>query len=128
MYPSFSFFDNFIHDIAKVRNDPSFKYEQVRDKQNEKPRSFVSSRKTDMSETSKTSEQKYEKQQCPINNTSHNLYQCRAFRSKPIAERRDFLKKPAETQSKHEGENSKPVTIGTSCAQICGKKGGRSRS
>lgn len=72
MYPSFTIFVNVIHNIAKVRNiakvqnDPSFKYEQLRDKQNENPSSFLNSRKTNMSETSKPSEQKYEKQQCPI--------------------------------------------------------------
>ncbi|XP_046585211.1 uncharacterized protein LOC124292203 [Haliotis rubra] len=93
-FPPFSFFVNFIKELSRIRNDPSFFVEQANLKE-EKPsydqnksRPRVASKKVEV-----TSRYDTMKPVCPFHNTNHPLNQCRAFSTKTYKERKDFLKK-----------------------------------
>lgn len=89
-YPPFDIFANFLHNIARLKNDPSFMYE-VNTTQSSK--TFTSKNVS----TSRSTVVKVEKTDisptCPVHGTNHSLNMCRSFRKKSINERKDFIKK-----------------------------------
>ncbi|XP_071149457.1 uncharacterized protein [Mytilus edulis] len=98
-YPPFSFFVPFLQNIAKVRNDPGFIY----DNQDTKPTTSkqtrfqsptqVSSIKTDIdSNDNRPPFQKSNEDLCPLHGTNHTLNACRDFRAKPLSARLDLIK------------------------------------
>ena len=93
LFPPFSFFVNFIYDMAKWRTDPSFHYTinapNVKTSTHNQPQMRVSAKKTELSSSASLSD----KPTCPIHGTNHDLNQCRAFRQKPLEERYEILKK-----------------------------------
>ncbi|XP_069133222.1 uncharacterized protein [Argopecten irradians] len=96
LYPPFSYFAMFIRDLAVVRNDPSFTYDNSTtdtkkdegtsgNARTKTARPNITVRKTETKETSAS------QTLCPIHNTKHSLNQCRPFRIQPIGERKDLL-------------------------------------
>lgn len=91
VYPPFSVFAMFVNNIAKIRNDPSFIYDTTNNAQQGdghkriRGTSFtktqISSRKTDVTTES-----------CPVHGTNHTLNACRQFRTRPLQERKDFIR------------------------------------
>lgn len=97
LYPPFSHFITFIRDMAMVRNDPSFAYDNhTQDFQKgegasthtrgKMSRPAITVRKTETTETGSI-----EADSCPIHQTNHSLNHCRAFRNRPLGERKDLL-------------------------------------
>ncbi|CAG2239905.1 unnamed protein product [Mytilus edulis] len=114
-YPPFEVFEIFLRKIARMKNDPSFIYEDTginsakvhnMTKPKQRQQQNVSVLKTDLPVTKN---QQYTRNTsdtvCPLHNTNHTLNKCRQFRLKPIRERQDFLK-------------SKGL-----CYRCCGQKG-----
>ena len=113
IYPPFRVFAKFISDMAKLRNDPSFHYEASSEPNNqqrarktgpvhvsaritgskESATNSPRSQATNPSSRQNTSSHQADTPSCPLHGTSHTLNMCRAFRLKPIAERKEFLKK-----------------------------------
>lgn len=106
-YPPFTFFSQFIRSEAKTRNDPSFMISQAPytgPTKTERPTRYnnkvpVSVRKTGvLSEATAAPTSSGEKgavdpdRLCPLHNKPHALIKCRTFRSKPIEERKTYLK------------------------------------
>lgn len=104
-FPPFSVFVAFLHQQARIRNDPSFILTGQTDSgKTEKPLrkptwiKEVSVHKTEVSPSACSDQVRYRKKQdepdkiCPIHRKPHSLQRCRAFRMKPIEERRNFLK------------------------------------
>ncbi|RXN03515.1 hypothetical protein ROHU_013330 [Labeo rohita] len=104
-YPPFTFFSQFIRSEAKTRNDPSFMISQAHysgPTKTERPTRYkvpVSVRKTDVfSEARAAPTGSVEKRAmdpdrlCPLHNKPHALRKCRTFRSKPIEERKTYLR------------------------------------
>ncbi|XP_033753059.1 uncharacterized protein LOC117336558 [Pecten maximus] len=97
-YPPFSVFADFMRNIARVKNDPSFLYENNTTNTSFKTKkegdlhkrsdTFVSSRKTGLDPVVP---QKVDTQLCPVHKTNHTLNKCRAFRQKAVSERKEFL-------------------------------------
>lgn len=99
-YPPFSVFSKYIHNTAKVRNDPSFIYEKVNESESAHHRNRsttrplqVSARKTEMKAQPSYYSSPKTPDSCPVHGTNHSLNMCRSFRAKPITERKEFLKK-----------------------------------
>lgn len=106
-YPPFTFFSQFVRSEAKTRNDPSFMIAQTNysgHTKTERPTKYnskvpVSVRKTGVfSEATAPPTGSVEKgvidpdRLCPLHNKPHALRKCRTFRSKPIEERKTYLK------------------------------------
>lgn len=101
VFPPFSQFVQFIHELAQVKNDPSFQYETLqsytvasREQPKWKPReaaynTTITTNKTDI--TQSVFEDTCTKL-CPIHGVYHSLNDCRTFRSKSLTERKQFLK------------------------------------
>ncbi|VDI57101.1 Hypothetical predicted protein [Mytilus galloprovincialis] len=98
-YPPFSFFVPFLQNIAKVRNDPGFIY----DNQDTKPTTSKQTRfqsptqvsiiKTDIGNNDyRPPFQKSNEDLCPLHGTNHTLNTCRGFRCKPLSERLGLVK------------------------------------
>ena len=100
MFSPYSHSVEFVYELPQVKNDPSFLYEtsqnytvthreQQKGKLNLKDPGYTSaitSNKTSIlsgTEDGKT---------CPIHGLNHSLNDCRTFRPKPLAERKQFLK------------------------------------
>lgn len=91
VYPPFSVFATFVNNIAKIRNDPSFIYDTTNSAQQGDglkrirgtgfTKTQISSRKTDVTTES-----------CPVHGTNHTLNACRQFRTRPLQERKDFIR------------------------------------
>ncbi len=106
----FSFFVEFAHGQAKARNDPSFVLStnsQSYSKSERTPprhsgfKAAVSVHKTDVSapvDTDRISKAESERREsdparfCSVHNKTHPLVKCRAFRMKPLQERKNILK------------------------------------
>lgn len=95
-FPPFEYFCNFVCYEAKKRNDPSFFHSGISTnamKSDKSPAKILNAnnpitvRKTDVC----TGNNDFDKN-CPIHNKPHPLDKCRAFRNKPIADRKAFLK------------------------------------
>ncbi|XP_056016957.1 uncharacterized protein LOC130053618 [Ostrea edulis] len=85
-FPPFRVFARFIRGQAKIRNNPSFAYDNKRDTLRRIPER-VSTKKTDCVQMDDVSVRK-----CPLHGTHHSLNKCRTFRQKSLDERRKFLK------------------------------------
>ena len=83
-YPPFSFFEGFLRRQARIRNDPSFKFQD----EPPKPRRFEG---YPTAVTKKTESTRLPVPLCPIHNTGHSLNDCRSFLSKPEKEKKEFL-------------------------------------
>ncbi|VDI77363.1 Hypothetical predicted protein [Mytilus galloprovincialis] len=97
IYPPFECFAEFLREQSKIKKNPSFMYEydSVVTNRKEKGNSRhvnVSTKKTELQGNSRSTEKSRDEKQCPIHNTNHTLNKCRAFRKKPIDERRKLLK------------------------------------
>lgn len=109
-YPPFQIFSKFLQRIAKMKNDPSFFYEdstvskdasskplqQTRGQARPVHLSVARTEATDVkSEDNKAvnKEKRANPNVCPFHGTNHLLNECRSFRTKTLAERREFLKK-----------------------------------
>lgn len=109
-FPPFHFFASFLERMARVKNDPSFVYEDTNFKPY-KPRSQTTShsvfvKKVDVPVINSSTESKTSSLVlCPLHNTNHTLNKCHQFREKPLQERLQFLR-------------SKGL-----CFKCCGQKG-----
>ncbi|XP_053387241.1 uncharacterized protein LOC123539924 [Mercenaria mercenaria] len=91
-FPPLKEFVNFIHEQAKIRNDPSVTTVAERLKFNtasSKQVPVVTSRKTEVSNHIQI---RKSTRFCPLHQLSHSLNKCRAFRLKSLSERKQFLK------------------------------------
>ncbi|XP_069114175.1 uncharacterized protein [Argopecten irradians] len=96
-FPPFSFFTEFLRDLSKVKNNPSFLYDQPNTTKNDKPvqrnlqdRKNISVRKTNADTTQKGDNAL---KTCFLHNvSSHSLNKCRAFLSKSMEDRKQFLR------------------------------------
>lgn len=110
-YPPFSFFADFVNSEAKARNDPSFVLTNNSRPycRNERPigkhdgvRTTIAVHKTDLSAAAGSNSMyraEMEKKNsgdpakyCPLHNKSHPLEKCRAFKMKPLTERKGLLR------------------------------------
>lgn len=89
-FPPFSVFVEFVRDISRVKNDPSFQYETnsyaATEKVIHRTKNINIATKKTFGETNKDTVE------CPIHHVKHSLNQCRTFRAKPLEERRAFVK------------------------------------
>ncbi|XP_073405860.1 uncharacterized protein [Dendrobates tinctorius] len=112
-FPPFSYFCEFIKDIAERKNDPSFSYGEssgpasppskyVSTRLNDRNRrSPVSVKKTDIlplptsapGKSNKGEKIENPNRECPIHKKPHPLKKCIGFRKKPLQERKELLKK-----------------------------------
>ncbi|XP_071139321.1 uncharacterized protein [Mytilus edulis] len=101
IYPPFHVFAQFIQQQSKVKNNPSFLYDSQQANTGFKDKlpttkgklNDVRTRKTDFAETKNERSQSVDpREKCLIHGTNHTLNDCRTFKSKPIQERRQFLK------------------------------------
>lgn len=97
-FPPFHVFCKFLRDTARMKNDPSFYYDNVIenakvDGSRRKPTgaSSVATRKTDTN-ASRPMDKTEHTQLCPLHETGHSLNSCRAFQKKTVQERREFLR------------------------------------
>ncbi|XP_035995613.1 uncharacterized protein LOC110368714 isoform X1 [Fundulus heteroclitus] len=100
-FPPFSYFVKFVQEEAKARNDPSFvtcsnqpfnRGERPPFKQiGYKPPLTVNRTEVNTTALPSTKEDDLTRY-CPVHRKSHPLAKCRAFRTKPIQERRNILK------------------------------------
>ncbi|XP_050419153.2 uncharacterized protein LOC126832434 [Patella vulgata] len=100
-FPPFSFFAEFIRDVSKTKNDPSFAYDRTYNQPNNQRdrlpskvsapalRTNISTRKTEVKQQSEVTDNR---SKCPIHHTNHSINECNAFRYKPISERKAYLK------------------------------------
>lgn len=102
IFPPFSVFSRFLRKIAKIRNDPSFVYDNPPHKASNIPEFQVestSSKSFKYATVKKTealpafpSQSTEKTRHCPFHNcNSHNLNFCNNFRSLPLFERKKFL-------------------------------------
>ncbi|XP_074501591.1 uncharacterized protein LOC141773627 isoform X2 [Sebastes fasciatus] len=110
-FPPFSFFGDFVRRQAKARNDPSFVLTNSNRSHylNERPtarndgvKTTISVKMTDVSATADSSSLHRSSTDrknstdlakfCPLHDTSHPLEKCRAFKMKPLTERKTLLK------------------------------------
>ena len=92
MFPPFTFFCDFISDMATTMNDPGFAFEYdsmsaSTYRRDERPtKTKLTVQKTSISQ------QNHDKVRCIIHKSDHSLNDCRAFRHMAISERRNMLK------------------------------------
>ncbi|XP_056016958.1 uncharacterized protein LOC130053620 [Ostrea edulis] len=130
-FPPFGFLVNFIRELSTTKNDPALQYECSESSSTSKKRQqeskgttgslSVHSRKTELAgedEENKTNTNS----RCPIHKADHTLHACRAFRAKPLQERKDILREHGFCykccMSKHLSRNCKA----TIKCDICGNK------
>ena len=98
-YPPFPVFANFIREMSKIKIDPGFDYERCSftnrevhvPNKNTPSRPVIVARKIEV-EPSPPSPSLGPDKVCPIQKSKHTLNTCRAFKSKPIDERRKLLR------------------------------------
>ena len=102
-FPPFHVFCKFLRDTARMKNDPSFYYDNavettkvVKDGNRRKPAytsssPSVSARKTDTN-TARQIDKTDHTPMCPLHETGHSLNSCRAFQKKTIQERKEFIR------------------------------------
>lgn len=97
VYPPFHVFVRFVQEQSRIKNNPSFMYNSSLTSTNKitSPRNTTSNkaervltRKTSVSETLSSDIENL----CPIHRSNHSLEHCRAFRAKPLDQRRKILK------------------------------------
>ncbi len=90
-FPPFSVLVDFIREMSKVKNDPSFLYENTQPPAQPSPKRMVSNKKTDV--VPDTDNSGPEVMKCPIHRARHSLSLCRTFKTKSYEERKEILKK-----------------------------------
>lgn len=98
IYPLFTFFIDFLKAITRIKNESSFNY-SCSDGENpfvNNPRNFsntvVAARKTKtLSSHNNVSIVNTDLHRCSLHNSNHTLNECKAFRSKLMAERKRFI-------------------------------------
>nr|XP_034318941.1 uncharacterized protein LOC105335138 [Crassostrea gigas] len=88
-FPPLSVFIDFIRDMSEVKNDPAFVYDNPRIAPSSTP---ACGNRRDSILNRKTYVQQETMKRCPIHKAEHSLLCCRQFLSKPLEERRKFLK------------------------------------
>ncbi|KAL1442113.1 hypothetical protein MTO96_000009 [Rhipicephalus appendiculatus] len=99
-FPPFTFFAEFVRGQAKMRNDPSFTLTSANcavSKHEGNRKAPISAHVTDVELSSETSPAARKKmtsssKYCPLHKKPHPLQKCRAFREKPLDERKSLLK------------------------------------
>ncbi|XP_040289970.1 uncharacterized protein LOC121002590 [Bufo bufo] len=103
-FPPFSYFCNFVRNIADTKNDPSFAFSEFNTPSPKgdnlhtsyrNRRGPVSVRKTDIIPTpapNKSGKIENPNRLCPIHKKPHPLKKCIGFRKKPLQERKELLK------------------------------------
>ncbi|XP_062594010.1 uncharacterized protein LOC134255492 [Saccostrea cucullata] len=94
-FPPFHIFSQFLEKMARVKNDPSFAYEDTRPcklkPQTSSHSVFV--KKVDVPVSNSVSETKTSAVTiCPLHKTNHSLNKCNQFREKSLQERLNFLR------------------------------------
>lgn len=92
LFPPFTYFCDFVHDMAEVFNDPSFDFDINTNTYSHGPpvrNTRVSVAKTTVGSTNGTEDDRV---LCIIHKTNHTLDECRVFRHKPFEERKTLLK------------------------------------
>ena len=106
-FPPFTVFAQFVREMSRIKNDPGFMYELPSENNSRKyvvpsaptpqrhrpalpSRPLVAARKTDLDQTSLSTQ--IGPELCPLHRTRHSLNKCKAFKAKPMEERRRFLK------------------------------------
>ncbi|XP_061190337.1 uncharacterized protein LOC133198227 [Saccostrea echinata] len=94
-FPPFHIFAHFLEKMARVKNDPSFVYEDTRPcklkPQTSSHSVFV--KKVDVPVTNSVSETKTSALTiCPLHKTNHSLNKCHQFREKSLQDRLEFLR------------------------------------
>lgn len=87
-FPPFSVFVEFMREISRVRNDPSFQYDGLQPSTEKSP--FARSKNFQVMTKKTISLQKVQEEpdkECPLHHTEHSLNDCRAFKAKPIGKR-----------------------------------------
>ena len=93
VFPPFGEFLDFIQEMSYIKNDPGFIYDTNNnvEKQPANTRNKVTVKKTETTE--KPAKTVVEDSKCILHpHAKHALTECKTFRSKPIEERRQFLK------------------------------------
>ncbi|XP_071098015.1 uncharacterized protein [Haliotis cracherodii] len=93
-FPPFSIFVDFVRDISKEKNDPSFAHETYTAsprKDRSKPPLVAANRKTEVTQETRGN-QDWSKL-CPVHKTDHSLNQCKAFKLKTIEDRKALIKR-----------------------------------
>ena len=92
-FPPFSFFVDFVAEMSRVKNDPSFIYMNNSSSNTEtrNTKTKVFARKTEVSSQYKEIDSPTALN-CAIHGTSHRLSKCREFISKPFEARKDLLR------------------------------------
>ncbi|XP_052063923.1 uncharacterized protein LOC127703909 [Mytilus californianus] len=99
LYPPFTYFCDFINDMASTINDPRFIFESdtyVAPKNEDKPfktRQFAVKKTNVSQDKHEPHANENSKMRCAIHNSDHLLDECRAFRHMSIVDRRALLKK-----------------------------------
>ncbi|VDI78730.1 Hypothetical predicted protein [Mytilus galloprovincialis] len=101
MYPPFRTFAEFIHSLAVKMNDPSFKFQHTESGSNRKDpeKQKFNNRNALNRQVLNTKKTKVENQnsndlKCPVHEEGkHSLVECRSFPTKPLAEKREIIKK-----------------------------------
>ncbi|XP_014673822.1 PREDICTED: uncharacterized protein LOC106814066 [Priapulus caudatus] len=129
-FPPFSHFVEFIREIARVKNDPSFLFESSDATTGRKDKNAMRIFQSDMRPLTtrkvEISDDKVEvdpERLCPIHKLRHTLNQCRSFKRKPIHERRKLLREfgicfKCCASSKHAFRNCKEAVE----CEDCGSK------
>ncbi|XP_069972597.1 uncharacterized protein [Penaeus vannamei] len=88
LFPPFSYFVDFISDVAQIHNDPGFNFEpEVKsriDKTSKLDKFKVTTKKTVVPDE--------EALKCIIHGTNHSLHECKSFKSKSLEECKKLLK------------------------------------
>nr|XP_022312019.1 uncharacterized protein LOC111117241 [Crassostrea virginica] len=133
IYPPFTEFAKFIHEMSLRLNDPSFKYDHGQSytsrstnlsssQQKPKFNTYVTTRKTEVHAGS--TGQASTNNICPLHESAkHSLNECRSFRRKPIEERKSIISRNGICfrccLDKHLARDCKEQVV---CG-ICNKKG-----
>ncbi|XP_048755537.2 uncharacterized protein LOC125666410 [Ostrea edulis] len=96
-FPPFKFFVDFVKEMSRVRNDPSFSYSETGNPPMKYVRSTTLASKIQIptAATAKreiSSDSKDKTPMCAIHGTSHRLSECRAFQAKSMEARKSLLK------------------------------------
>ncbi|KAK3092639.1 hypothetical protein FSP39_005230 [Pinctada imbricata] len=100
-FPPFSFFVEFVKDMSKIVNDPSFKYDtghnqSFRRNRETPPQPKITVRKSEIAEDKGDRDVVDPEKTCPLHNSvKHPLSKCKAFKSSSLQDRKCLLKQNA---------------------------------
>ncbi|KAK3096719.1 hypothetical protein FSP39_002652 [Pinctada imbricata] len=100
-FPPFSFFVEFVKDMSKIVNDPSFKYDtghnqSFRRNRETPPQPKITVRKSEIAEDKGDRDAVDPEKTCPLHNSvKHPLSKCKAFKSSSLQDRKCLLKQNA---------------------------------